>query len=136
MVVISISIPDSLARRVDEVLGALGFTSRSELVREAIRRFLDQVESVRSQQYKVYIVSILSDHRVHPASDRRILEVIHSYQAIVRGFYHQLLGDGLCVNVAILETQWPLLSRMLRDIRSVKGVLDVEISGLAIREEL
>jgi CopG family nickel-responsive transcriptional regulator len=131
--IISISIPDSLLRRVDEIAESLGFTGRSEFFREAVRRMLDQLESMKGEMHRIFVITILSDHSVYPGSDRRILEVIHEYQPVVRAFYHQLLGDGLCINVAILETQWPLLSKILRDLRGIKGVVDVQVSGLALR---
>jgi len=129
MAVVSISLPDSLLRRVYEVAASLGYTGRSEFFREAIRRLLDHLESMWGESYRLFVVTVLSDHRVYPASDRRVLEVIHEYQAAVKAFYHQLLGDGLCPNVAVIETSWPLLSRMLKDLRSVKGVLDIQFVG-------
>jgi metal-responsive CopG/Arc/MetJ family transcriptional regulator len=90
--------------------------------REAARRMLEYFESLKGGGYGIFVIAILSDRSVHRASDRRILDVIHEYQLIMKAFYHQLLGDGLCINVAVLEAQWPQLSRILGDLRSVRGL--------------
>lgn len=39
-----------LARRVDAVASPLGYMSRSDFVRDAVRRFLDQVASKPSNE--------------------------------------------------------------------------------------
>jgi len=131
--VISISVPDSLLRRVDEIYESLGFSGRSEFFREAARRMLEYFESLKGGGYRIFVIAILSDHSVHRASDRRILDVIHEYQPIMKAFYHQLLGDGLCINVAVLEAQWPQLSRILGDLRGIRGVVDVQVIGFTLR---
>lgn len=132
MAIVSISLPDNLLRKVDEVINSLGFTGRSEFFREAARRMLEQIEQLRGDSHRIFVVTIISDHSVHPASDRRVLEIIHGYQPVVKAFYHQLLGDGICMNIAVLETTWPLLARILRDLRGVKGVVEVQVLGFSL----
>lgn len=39
----SVSIPRSLIREIDNLIGLYGYTSRAEVVKEAIRRYLDEV---------------------------------------------------------------------------------------------
>lgn len=41
----TVAIPVELAKRIEKVLEHLGYQNRSEFVREAARRYLDQVEA-------------------------------------------------------------------------------------------
>jgi len=40
----TVTIPIELAKRIEKVMGKLGYQNRSEFVREAIRRYLEKVE--------------------------------------------------------------------------------------------
>lgn len=40
----SVSIPRSLAKEIDKLVGLYGYTSRAELVKEAIRRHLEEAK--------------------------------------------------------------------------------------------
>ncbi|MEM1989386.1 MAG: ribbon-helix-helix domain-containing protein [Candidatus Bathyarchaeia archaeon] len=39
---VSISIPKSLAEEIDRLIGEYGYTSRAEIVKDAIRRYLNE----------------------------------------------------------------------------------------------
>ncbi len=130
MVIVSVSIPDHLLVKVDEAVSKLGFTGRSELVREAIRRMLESYDVSMKAGRGIFIVTVLSDHSVYKASDKRILEVIHENQQDIKAFYHQILEGTLCLNIAVVESYWETIGVMLRDLRSIRGVVYVNVSSL------
>ncbi|MDM7275177.1 MAG: CopG family ribbon-helix-helix protein [Thermoprotei archaeon] len=128
----SISIPDHLLERVDEAVSMLGFTGRSELVREAVRRMLEAYDASLKARRGIFVIVVLSDHKEYKASDRRILEVIHENQQDIKAFYHQILEGTLCLNIAVVEGYWETIGVLLRDLRGIRGVIGVNFLNITL----
>lgn len=124
MPVISISIPGTLLEKVDKYIAEHGYTSRSEFVREALREYIAfQSPELAFSNGRVYGVLIaLTDHGSAPAVDEKVIETIHSYQPLVRSFYHQLLEEGWCLNIAVVEAPWSKVVEILKSLRRIRGV--------------
>ncbi|MET1127776.1 MAG: ribbon-helix-helix protein, CopG family [Thermoproteota archaeon] len=120
----SISLPQSLLDRIDEYVRLLGFVGRSELVREAVRRFIESigVEEDPDRQLHWIIVTI-TEHSQGYSVDQKVIEVVHAHQTLVKAFYHQLLRDGVCANIAVVEASVKEASSLLRELRRLRGVL-------------
>jgi len=132
LAIVSVSIPDHLLKKVDEAVSKLGFTGRSELVREAVRRMLEAYDVSMKAGRGIFIITVLSDHSIYKASDRKILEVIHENQQSIKAFYHQILRDTLCLNIVVVESFWAIIGAILRDLRSIRGVLYVNVSAYVL----
>ncbi len=123
MPVVSISFPKNLLDKIDYMVSALGYTGRSELVRDAVRRLVDIVEvETRDKGKRLWIIIAVTDHSASPPVDRRVIEVVHDNQALIKAFYHQLLRDNLCLNIVVLEASLEELRKVLGDIRRIRGV--------------
>ena len=119
MTVISISIPDKLLQAIDEILEDEGYTSRSEFMRSLIREYLEERAGTREAIASLIIV--LTDHDESLKVDQKVIETIHKYQGIVRAFYHQIIEENLCLNIAIVDAL-PVLSELLKALRRLRGV--------------
>ncbi len=119
MTVISISIPDKLLQAIDEILEDEGYTSRSEFMRSLIREYLEERAGTRGAIASLIIV--LTDHDESLKVDQKVIETIHKYQGIVRAFYHQIIEENLCLNIAIVDAL-PVLSELLKALRRLRGV--------------
>ncbi|MCE4626616.1 MAG: CopG family ribbon-helix-helix protein [Desulfurococcales archaeon] len=119
MTVISISIPDKLLQAIDDILEDEGYTSRSEFMRSLIREYLEERAGTREAIASLIIV--LTDHDESLKVDQKVIETIHKYQGIVRAFYHQIIEENLCLNIAIVDAL-PVLSELLKALRRLRGV--------------
>jgi len=117
--VISISIPDKLLQAIDEIIEDEGYTSRSEFMRSLIREYLEERAGTREAIASLIIV--LTDHDESLKVDQKVIETIHKYQGIVRAFYHQIIEENLCLNIAIVDAL-PVLSELLKALRRLRGV--------------
>lgn len=129
MTVISISLPEKLLEAVDEVLEREGYSSRSEFIRNLIRSYLD--EKAWASRATAYLVIVLTDHNESVRVDEKVIGVIHRHQALVKAFYHQLLGEGLCLNIAVVDAL-PSSSMMLKALRGLRGVKRVWIIPVTV----
>ncbi|WFO75929.1 CopG family ribbon-helix-helix protein [Desulfurococcaceae archaeon MEX13E-LK6-19] len=121
--IISISIPDNLLDKIDECIKRYGYTGRSEFVREALREYISQKYPEELYKERIYgILIALTNHELKPSVDQKVIDTIHSFQPIIRSFYHQLLEKGWCLNIVIVETNWREIQTMIKILRKIRGV--------------
>ncbi|ALL00976.1 Nickel responsive regulator [Pyrodictium delaneyi] len=123
MPIVSVSIPESLLEKVDNYVEKLGFVGRSELVREALRRMIEQLEATgEDRERRTWIIVTVTRHNGGSAADRRVIEAFHSHQPLVRALYHQLLDDNRCINIAVVEASTIELKPLMSTVRRIRGV--------------
>ncbi len=123
MPIISVSMPKHLLDLMDSIASALGYTGRSELIRDAVREFISsKAPSTKMREKVPWILIGVTDHASAPSVDERFISVIHTFEPIIRSFYHQIIGDGICLNIAVLDATWSEMQSMLRALRKVRGV--------------
>lgn len=126
MPIISISVPKSLLQAIDEYVRLQGYTGRSELIRDAVREFV----AIRApgdvfKEKMSWVIVGLTDHKTSPTVDEKFINVIHSYQPSVKSFYHQMLNNGWCLNIAVLEAFWAEVESMIKLLRKTRGVIKI-----------
>ena len=125
MPIISISLSENLLGLVDSLVKEYGYMGRSELIREALREFVEQKHSERvyGGSGEIYgILIALTNHELKPSVDEKVIETVHSFQPIIRSFYHQLLEGELCLNIVIIEALWGEIRSLLKLLRKIRGV--------------
>ncbi|MEB3860007.1 MAG: ribbon-helix-helix protein, CopG family [Desulfurococcales archaeon] len=121
MAVISVSLPDSMLPEVDDLVKAGGYSSRSELVREAL---LKTIEDYRKGRPEYSMIVVLSDHSRAKNVDQSIIRVIHRYGASIVSLHHQILRDPCCITTIIIE-ETETTPFILKALRSLRGVIKV-----------
>ena len=124
MPVISISLPNALLEKLDKYISEHGYMSRSEFIREALREYIAyQNPEVAFGSRTVYGVLIaLTDHVSAPAVDEKVVQTLHSYQPLIRSYYHQLLEEGRYLSIAVVEAPWDKVVEIMRSLRRIRGV--------------
>ncbi len=122
MTIVSISVPDELLRRFDDVLTAKGFRSRSDGMREAMRSFVDETEWDSSEGENQIVITMIYDE-LGPRGELSILQ--HRYEEI-QMMLHLHLEKGQCMEVFIARGENARLREILGKIRKVKGVRSIK----------
>ncbi len=122
MTVVSISLPEKLLDLIDEILETEGYTSRSEFIRSLLRSYVEEKTGKKKPLSSLIIV--LTNHDEALKVDQKVVETIHKYQGIVKAFYHQILQDTLCLNIAVVD-EVPGLPELLKSLRRLRGVIQV-----------
>lgn len=122
MAVISISLPDKMLPEIDELVRSGGYSSRSELVREALSK---AIEEYREGEADYSMIVVLSDHSKAKNVDQSIIRVIHKYGANIVSLHHQILEDPCCITTIIIE-EGDASPFILKTLRSLRGVIKVD----------
>ncbi|MDQ1372044.1 MAG: CopG family transcriptional regulator, nickel-responsive regulator [Candidatus Thermoplasmatota archaeon] len=121
MTIVSISVPEDLLTRFDEVSKAKGFRTRSDSVREAMRSAVDEDEWEGSEGDNQVVITMVYDE-MGPRGELSVLQ--HRYDEI-QMMLHLHLEKGQCMEVFIARGSNAVLREILGKIRNVKGVRSI-----------
>ncbi len=93
--IVSLSLPDSILGNIDRAAKEIGYTSRSELVRDAVRAFLrEKAEVAKLEGHIDGIMLLVYRHD----SAAQVSEVRHRHMGVFKSFMHADFdgGDDCC----------------------------------------
>ena len=124
--VISISLPGRTVAEMDGARSEMGYVSRSELVRDALRDFMRKKAVLDEMSWKVEgAIMILYDH----GSDDRVSDVRHRHMGTFRSFMHSDfdLGRATCCEVLMFSGDAGDVKQSFNELKAVKGVEEAHI---------
>lgn len=128
MVVVSLSIPDLLLRQIDAAIEERGFASRSEIMRQSLRLFLN--EDVRIDELEGEAIATITIIYKEKADRGRILDAQHVYSGLVSTFLHAHIHEGYCLEVIILKGQATTIRQFVASLRSNEQITQIKIAVL------
>ncbi len=124
--VISISLPGVTVEEMDSAKSEMGYVSRSELVRDALREFMRKKASLEDMSGVVEgVMIILYDHD----SDDRVSSVRHKHKGTIRSFMHSDMDidHAPCCEAMMFSGEAEDVRRMFNELQAVKGVEEAYI---------
>lgn len=134
MTVVSVSMPESLLRRLDEFADEHGYTGRSEVVREAARNLLGEFEDRRlASRPLIGVVTVLFNYETSNAEER-MMHLRHEHESLVTSNVHNHVGDRYCMELFIVEGSLEEISTFVGKVRATRDTLSVDYSVLPVDE--
>lgn len=128
MTVVSVSMPDELIERIDAFVAEHGYSGRSEVLREAARDLLDEfVEHALTGRRVMAVVTVLFNHEVS-GLEHRMTDLRHTHEELVTSNLHSHVGDGLCMELFILEGDLEQIASFVGKVRATEAALSVDYS--------
>ncbi len=118
MVVISISLSGTELKDFDDITNKLGFSSRSDAVREALHRFVVQnrwIENIDTGAPFIATI-VYGDKR-----EQTVHDIIHGFKNIVTSSIHTHFGDR-CAEWVILQGDSDSIRQFVERISAIKDV--------------
>lgn len=132
---IGISLPKNLLDKFDTIIGARGYSSRSEGIRDAIRSYITYYQwmsDVKGERQGV--ITMVYDH-----DQRGLLQTItdiqHEYIRTIQASMHAHLSHDQCMEVILLRGDGTVLKTIAERLMSQKGVASVKLTTIPIEEE-
>ena len=124
---ISISLENALLEAFDRHIGAKGYETRSEAIRDLIRDRLIAVEAAENATgEQVAVVTLVFDHHARELA-AKLIDKQHHHHDVVVSSLHVHLGERHCLEVSILRGPIAEIRRLGDDLVSTKGVLHGEV---------
>jgi CopG family nickel-responsive transcriptional regulator len=126
--IISLSVPDVLLKQVDTTIAERGYASRSEIIRQSLRLFLQ--EDTRIENLEGEIVSTITIIYKEKADRKRILNAQHIYSGLISTFLHAHIQEGFCLEVIILKGQARIIRKFIDDLRANEQIKKLNVAVL------
>lgn len=124
MVIVSLSITDSLLSTLDILKEEMGFTNRSETIRYAIRGLLsEKMIELKLSETIVATITGLYDKSINKDVLARLQ---HDYDDLIRTLLHVHLDEVNCLEVMVVKGNVNILNELLIKLRSMKGMKELK----------
>jgi len=128
LAILSISIPDKLSEELDASIEKRGFASRSEVLRQAIRFFLEEQRSLEKDEGEVIaIVTIVYEKT---AKTGGMLAFQQEHRGIVSTFLHTHVDENSCLEVLVVKGAVHEIRELVDDARADKRVRQAKVTTI------
>jgi len=131
----SVSMEASLAARFDRMIRRRGYPSRSEAVRDMVRRELVRQEWEDPEAEAVGTVTLVYDHHVRDLSER-LTEMQHRQHHLVTSTTHVHLTHDHCLEVIVVRGRARDVQALADKLIAARGVLHGELVATATGKAL
>ena len=128
MSVTSISLSASLRNKLDAIKDEKGYSSRSEVIRDAVRTYLSEYES--QNLLKGEITSTITATYRHKGQhlDHALLHLRYEYDDIVKGNLHMHIKGDDYAEIFITQGDAERVFDFIQNIRTLRGIEQVKYS--------
>ncbi len=118
---IGIAIPEDLLKEFDRLIEHRGYSTRSEAVRDLVRKELVE-EIAASPNGEVYgTVTLIYDHHSRLLLDK-LTDVQHRYHSAIMSSVHVHLDHDNCLEVILVRGKSTLVQKLANALIAMKGV--------------
>lgn len=129
---ISMSIDENLARSFDQMIAARGYTSRSEAIRDLMRREVDaNRDTVCTNSQCVASLSYVYQHHIRALADR-LTRAQHEQHDLVMATMHIHLDHDTCLENVFLKGPIARVRSFADGIRAERGVAYGQINLITV----
>jgi len=118
---IGVSLETKLLSAFDKLIAKQGYQSRSEAIRDLIRRQLSEQRLSNPDARAVAAVCIVYDHHATRMAEK-LIDLQHSHILQVISSLHVHLDEHDCLEVIVLRGQVEQINKVGETILSMKGV--------------
>jgi len=118
---IGIAIPDDLLNEFDRLIERRGYATRSEAVRDLVRKELVD-EIAASPTAEVYgTVTLIYDHHARRLLDK-LTDIQHGYHDAIMSSVHVHLDHNNCLEVILVRGKSVMVQKLANALIATKGV--------------
>ncbi|HVP93037.1 MAG TPA: nickel-responsive transcriptional regulator NikR [Acidobacteriota bacterium] len=130
MAIISLSIPDELLNQLDKILGEEWYASRSEIVRQALRKYIAEYKEL--ENIKGTIVATITALYEKRDKDEGLTHLQHEFGDIMTTYLHSHIAGTSCLEVMVVKGSSKRLKDLMDGLKANKHVRQLKFSIMTI----
>jgi len=124
MVIVSISLNDTILKEIDRIQNALGYSGRSEVIRAGARLLIS--ESKEKERLTGNINSILL--LIHSQEAENVVsEIKHKFEDVTNTQIHSHLREDKCLEIFVLDGDADRIKEMIRLFQTSRKIEYVKL---------
>ena len=125
---VGVTFPPDLLKELDEMLGEMGYESRSKAVQDSVRALVSEHKWLRKQKgTKVGVLVMLYDHEVK-GLDEALIDAQHEHADVIYSSMHIHLSERECLEAIAVKGEVEEIRRLVQGLKTKRGVKQVKLS--------
>lgn len=121
-----VSIEPNLLKKFDNIIKKVGYTNRSEAIRDLIRKNLISEENKDPNAESIGTFTMIYDHHTGNLTDR-LLNIQHDHNSEILSTNHIHINHNNCLEVLVLKGRTYKIKKLADNIKSLKGIKHGEL---------
>lgn len=132
---INISLPNEIIDRINSTIKELGYTSRSELIRSALRNFFNESEQMSKLTGNVLAVVTMTFNMEIRGTSEEVNRLEHKYESLVLTMVHNHVGI-ICLEVLLTRGELKEIKKFAEELKIIRGVETAKVAVALSSSEL
>ena len=121
-----VSIEPSLLEQFDAVIQEMGYSSRSEAIRDMIRKTISERLLKDEKRDVIGTITLVYDHEIGDVPDK-LLHIQHGHHTEIRLTSHIHLDEHNCLEVLVIYGMAGSVRKLADGIKGIRGVMHCEL---------
>ena len=132
MSIISVSLPTELLKELDEALGEEKSATRSEVLRQAVRSYLNDYKKL--DELKGNIIATISVLYEKQEKNEELFKLQHEFSDMITAYLHSHLTETSCLEVMVIKGSSSRLKELVDGLKANKPVKQIKLSVMTTDE--
>jgi CopG family nickel-responsive transcriptional regulator len=128
MSIISLSLPTELLEELDSVLGDQKSATRSEVLRQALRSYLNEYRKL--DELKGTVIATISVFYNKEEKNEELFKLQHEFSDMITAYLHSHLTETSCLEVMVFKGSSKRLKQLIDGLKANKPVKQIKFSIL------
>jgi len=134
LTIITFSIPQELERDLNYAVKRMGFISRSEAIRHALRLLASELRSLDALVGKVLVVVAVVYSK--DSEKTKVCKVQHEYGDVINAYFHAHVEGGKCVEVMVVHGEADRVRELISGLRASRDLEQIRVIVLNQSEKM
>ncbi|MFA5365025.1 MAG: nickel-responsive transcriptional regulator NikR [Candidatus Bathyarchaeia archaeon] len=119
---VGVTFPPELLNDLDELIGEMGYESRSKAIQDAVTSFVTEQRLLHKQTGKrAGVLVMVYDHDVKGLEDD-LIEAQHHHRNVINSVLHVHLGEKECLEAVAVKGEAKEIRELAQELSTRKGV--------------
>lgn len=129
MSIISLSLPTELLEELDAVLGDEKSANRSEVLRQALRSYLNEYKKL--DELTGNVIATISVLYSKEEKNEELFKLQHEFSDMITAYLHSHLTETSCLEVMVIKGASKRLKDLIDGLKANKPVKQIKVSILS-----
>jgi len=121
-----VSMEEGLLSKFDRLLKAEGYASRSEAIRDLVRRTIVEEEWVTGETVSGSIMPVYNHH--HRELLEKIMDIQHDFHEVIISTQHVHMDHDNCLEIIVVKGMAEVIKNVYNHLTALKGVKYTSLS--------
>jgi CopG family nickel-responsive transcriptional regulator len=119
---VGVTFPPDLLKDLDEIIGKMGYESRSKAVQDAVRLFVSERKWLQEDESnQTGILLMVYDHEVR-GLESELTETQHHHSSLISSTMHIHIGEKDCLEAIAVKGKASEIRKLSNELTTKKGV--------------